>query len=85
MEQAQALGVTEVTTTPAEWLRRAAGHLGNWFAELCLHFAFCGFHLSLSFPSDSGEEMCTQSRLRISVWELGTAGFHVEHWGGDTK
>lgn len=21
----------------------------------------------------------------ISVWELGTAGVHVEHWGGDNK
>lgn len=54
--------------------------------ELCLHFAFRGFHLSLSFPSDwRGNMHSNQTLPGISAWELGTAGLHVQHWAEDTK
>lgn len=69
-EQAQTLGVTEVTTTPGSWDRTGTqeGRKGNLLAELCLHFAFRGFLLFLSFPNDwrgnvHSNQLCLESQF----------------------
>lgn len=85
LEQAQTLGVTEVTTTPGR-CNRGVTQEGRKGLELCLHFAFRGFHLFLSFPNDwRGNMYSNQTLPGISAWGLATAGVHVEHWDGDTK